>query len=102
LVKNIHEVEVKALPQNLPHEIRVDITKLANFGDNITIGDLVLPAEVKIQKEPGEIIILVAEPQKVEEELAKPLEENVEEVEKAEGKRGEKEEEVSGEETSEK
>lgn len=102
LVKNIHEVEVKALPQNLPHEIRVDITKLSNFGDSIVIGDLVLPSEVKIQKESDEIIALVAEPQKVEEELAKPLEENVEEVGKAEEKKETEEVEESKGETSEK
>lgn len=84
LVRNIHEVEVRALPQNLPHEIKVNIEKLKTFEDNILIKDLVLPKEVKILKEPEEIVVLVAPPEKIEEELEKPVEEKVEEVEKVE------------------
>lgn len=99
LVKNIHELEVKALPQNLPHEIKVNIEKLATFEDNILIKDLLLPKEVKVLKNPEEIVALVSPPQKVEEELEKPIEEKVEEVAKVEekkekGKAGEKMEEV--------
>ena len=33
LMRNIQEVEVRALPQNLPHEIIVDISGLTAFGD---------------------------------------------------------------------
>ena len=100
LVKNIHELEVKALPQNLPHEIKVNIEKLATFEDNILVKDLVLPQEVKVLKNPDEIVALVSSPQKVEEELSKPIEEKVEEVAKVEekkekGKAEEKIEEVS-------
>lgn len=84
LVRNIHEVEVRALPQNLPHEIRVNIEKLKTFEDNILIKDLVLPKEVKILKEPEETVALVTPPEKIEEELEKPVEEKVEEVEKVE------------------
>ncbi|MBM3257712.1 MAG: 50S ribosomal protein L25 [Candidatus Nealsonbacteria bacterium] len=73
LVKNIHELEVKALPQNLPHEIKVDIGKLKAFEDNILIKDLLVPKEVKILKDPEETVAFAAEPEKVEEELAKPL-----------------------------
>jgi len=91
LVKNIHELEVKALPQNLPHEIRVDISALKTFEDAITIKDLAIPQGVKILKEPDETVVFVAELEKVEEELAKAVEEKVEEVEKVEEKK-EKEE----------
>jgi large subunit ribosomal protein L25 len=93
LVRNIHEVEVKALPQNLPHEIKVNIEKLKTFEDNILIKDLVLPKEVKILKEPEEIVALVASPEKIEEELEKPVEEKVEEVEKVEEKKEEEKKE---------
>ena len=93
LVKNIHELEVKALPQNLPHEIKVDIGSLGTFEDDISIKDLAVPEGVKILKEQDETVVFVAEPEKVEEELQKPVEEKVEEVEKAEEKK-EKEEEV--------
>lgn len=95
LVKNISEVEVKALPQNLPHEIKIDIGNLKTFEDNILIKDLIVSKEVKILKEPEEIVAKVTRPEKVEEELEKPVEEKVEEVEKVEKKP--KEEEIKEE-----
>jgi len=91
LVKNIQEVEVKALPQNLPHEIKVDVEKLKTFEDNILVKDLILPEGVKVLKTPDEMVAQVIPPEKVEEELAKPVEEKVEEVEKVEEKKEEKE-----------
>lgn len=100
LVKNISEVKVKALPLNLPKEIRVSIEKLKTFEDEIFISDLKLPEGVKILKDPKEIVAFAAPPEKVEEELAKPVEEKVEEVEKVVEKK--KEEEVPPEEESKK
>jgi len=91
LVKNISELIVKALPQNLPHEIKVNIEKLKTFGDSVKILDLKLPEGVKVQRSPEEIVAHVLAPGKVEEELVKPVEEKVEEVEKVEEKKEEKE-----------
>lgn len=98
LVKNIAEVEVRALPQSLPKEIRVSVTSLATFEDHIFIKDLRLPEGVKILKDPGEIVAHVAPLEKVEEELQKPIEEKVEEVEKIEKEKKEKVEEEPAEE----
>ena len=92
LVKNISELEVKARPQNLPHQIKVNIENLKTFEDNILIKDLKIPAGVKILKEPEEIVVYVSAPVKVEEELVKPIEEKVEEVEKVEEKKEGREE----------
>lgn len=94
LVKNISEVEVKALPHKLPKEIKVDIGKLENFDDHILIRDLILPEGVKLLKDPEEIVALVTPPEKVEEELAKPIEEKVEDVEKVEEEKKEVEESI--------
>lgn len=91
LVKNISEIKVKAKPQNLPHEIKVNIEKLKTFDDNIKILDLRVPEGVKILGELKEIIVFVSPPEKVEEELVKPIEEKVEEVEKVEEKKEEEE-----------
>jgi len=102
LVKNIHQVEVRAFPQNLPHEIKVNVGKLEKFGDNILIKDLVLPEGVKVLKGPEDIIVLAVEPQKVEEELAKPIEEKVEEVGKVEERESTIEEAAPVEETKKK
>lgn len=89
LVKNLYELEVKALPQKLPHEIKVNINKLATFEESVLVKDLAVPEGVKILKEPDETIAFVAQPEKIEEELEKPVEEKVEEVEKAEEKKEE-------------
>lgn len=84
LVKNISELEVKALAQNLPHEIKVSISGLNTFEDHILVKDLKLPQGVKTTLNPDEIVVSVAQPAKVEEELAKEIEEKVEDVEKVE------------------
>ena len=98
LVREIQEVEVKALPQNLPHEIKVNIESLKSFEDEILVKDLKVAEGVKIQREQDEIVAVVTPPEKVEEELEKPIEEKVEEVEKVEEK--EKEEEPASAEAS--
>jgi len=80
----------------LPHEIKVDISNLKTFEDEILVKDLALPANVSVSKNPEDIVAMVAAPEKVEEELEKPIEEDVEKVESAE-----KKEEVSEEEKQE-
>lgn len=91
LVKNISEVEVKALPQRLPKEIKVNVESLQTFEDHILIKDLKIAEGIKILKEPEEIVASVTPPERVEEELEKPIEEKVEEVEKVEEKKEEEE-----------
>lgn len=95
LVKEIQEIKVKALPQNLPHEIKVDISVLKSFKDEILVKNLNLPGDIKVSRHSDEIVALVVPPAKIEEELAKPIEEKVEEVGKVETKK--KEEEIVGE-----
>lgn len=84
LVKNMSEIEVKALAQNLPHEIKVSIDGLNTFEDHILVKDLVLPKDVKVLAKSDEIVASVLAQAKIEEELEKPIEEKVEEVEKVE------------------
>lgn len=97
LIKEMQEIEVKALPEKLPHEIKVDISVLNTFEDEIKVKDLNLPAEVKIERDPEDLIALVSPPRK-EEELEKPVEEEAEKVEQVEG---EEKEETSFEEGKE-
>lgn len=106
LVREISEVEVKALPQNLPHEIKVNVENLKTLKDEVLIKDLKLPEGVTIQREQNEIVAVVIAPEteKIEEELEKPVEEKIEEVEGVEEKeeKEEKEERVEEKEESEK
>ncbi|MDP3792554.1 MAG: 50S ribosomal protein L25 [bacterium] len=74
-VRNVNELEVEALPQNLPHEISVDISSLKNFGDQILVKDLDLGKDVKIEADADTILATVQEPKSQEEldaELAAP------------------------------
>lgn len=84
LVKHFSELEVKALPQNLPHEIKISIDGLKTFEDHILVKDLILPEKVKVIAKANEIVVSVSQPAKVEEELATEIKENVEDVEKVE------------------
>lgn len=90
IIKNISELEVKALPQNLPKEIKVNIESLKTFEDHILVKDLKVPEGVKILKAPEEIVVSVTPPEKIEEELEKPIEEKVEEVKRVEQKKEKK------------
>jgi large subunit ribosomal protein L25 len=92
LVKNIQELDVKAMPLDLPHEIKVLIDVLKTFEDHILVKDLLIPKGVKVLANEDEIVASVVAPTNVEEELAKEIEEKVEDVEKVEKK--EKEEVV--------
>lgn len=73
LVKNINELEVEAFPQDLPHQIDVDISLLKNFHDHITVGDLKISDKVELKANPADSIVLVQEPRS-EEELKAELE----------------------------
>lgn len=84
LVKNIMELEVRGLPQNLPNEIKISIDSLKTFEDHILIKDLVLPKGLEVLKKAEEIVASVLPPQKIEEELAEEIKENVEDIEKVE------------------
>lgn len=86
LVKNITEVEVEALPKDLPHELKVDISVLETFDDHIKIKDLKLPEGVKIQAEPEEVVASVTPP-RTKEELEELEEKPEEEVPEEEGEK---------------
>lgn len=69
LVKVLQEVEVEALPQNLPHELRLDLSSLTSFDSRLSVKDLLLPHGVKIIVDPEDIIVLLEAP-RTEEEFA--------------------------------
>lgn len=89
LVRNLDEVEVKALPKDLPHQIEVDVSGLEKLHDEVLIKDLKLPEGVEILKDPDEVVVVVVPP-KVEEEK---LEEEIKEPELIREKKEEMEEE---------
>ena len=84
LIKNIHHVEVEALPQNLPHSLEVDLGSLKTFEDHLTIADIKVSSNVKILTESDQIVASVAPP-RTEAELEEIKGEVVEDVSKVEG-----------------
>lgn len=71
LVQQVHEVQVEALPTDLPEKIEVDISELAAVDDAIKVADLKVDrskVEVK-EDDPERIVVSVAPPAKEEEAL---------------------------------
>jgi len=93
LVENIKKIEVEALPADLPHEIKIDISSLETFDDVIHIKDIKIDKKVKILAELEDVIVSITPPRTKEElaALEEEVEEKTEEVEKV----GEEEAEVS-------
>jgi large subunit ribosomal protein L25 len=60
LVKTLHEVDIEALPKNLPHSISVDISVLNAIDDQIHVKDLTLPTGVKMITDENEVVALIA------------------------------------------
>ncbi len=102
LVKVMHELEVEALPEDLPHGITVRIDSLSAVGDRITIASLSLPSGVKVRAESDDIVAIIEAPRKEEEVVAPvaPTESVVEvkteqEIKRAAADAKKKEEEIS-------
>jgi len=60
LVKALHEVQVRALPNDLPHGFVVDVTGLATLDMQIQVKDIVVPKGVTIVTEGEEVVAFVA------------------------------------------
>jgi len=83
LVKVLHEVEVRADPMDLPHNMKVDLSILKVINDRIHARDIALPTGIELLTEPEEIIALVQEVvEEKEEEVAAPTDIASIEVEK--------------------
>jgi len=70
LVKVMHEIEIEALPKDLPHKIEVDISKLATFDSVVTAADIKLPEGVSLKVKPEEVVASVYEPKEEVVEVA--------------------------------
>lgn len=79
LVKPLQEVELEALPQDLPKDIQVDISPLRTFEDKIYVKDLKVSGSIKILSNPEDMVASVVPPRS-EEELAELEQKPVAEV----------------------
>lgn len=72
LVKVIHELEVEALPKDIPHNIEIDISILETLDSQILVKDITLPKGVLMKTGEDEVIALIApmKEEAIEEETA--------------------------------
>lgn len=70
LVKPMQEIEVEALPNKIPHSIRVEISKINHIGEVVKVGDLNLGDDVKILADTNAVLATVTA-QMTEEQEAK-------------------------------
>jgi len=74
LMTVIDEIEVEALPANLPEKIIVDISVLADIDAQITVADLIIDKSlVEVKNEVDQVIVKTDLP-KVEEEVVEEAE----------------------------
>ena len=85
LVKVRREVEVEAAPRDLPHEIKVDISKLVEYTDVIKAKDLNISSGVELKIGADEIIASISEAKEEVEEKPAAIDMSAIEVE-AKGK----------------
>jgi len=61
LIKVMREIKIEAAPRDLPHELKVDISKLVEFTDTIHAKDIALPKGVELKANPEEMVASVKE-----------------------------------------
>jgi large subunit ribosomal protein L25 len=59
VVTNLNEIDIEALPQDLPEHIVVDIAMLKSIGDAIFVRDLNIPAGVTVLTHAEEMVVNV-------------------------------------------
>lgn len=62
VLTQLNEVEVKALPKDLPNELFYDAEKLVLVGDQITVADLQVPTNVVVETDVDHVLATVFEP----------------------------------------
>jgi large subunit ribosomal protein L25 len=62
LVRALQEVEIEALPKDLPKEIVIDISPLKTFEDKLLIKNIVMAGSIKILAGQDDVVALVAPP----------------------------------------
>ena len=86
LVQPLLEVEVEALPQQLPDHLEADVSVLTKLNDAVRVSDLKVGKEVEIKAEKNEIVVKVGALR--EEEVAPVATEEAGVEEKGEGEEG--------------
>jgi large subunit ribosomal protein L25 len=68
-----HSIMVEALPLDLPHDIKVDVSNIATLDDGVFVKDLNLGKKVKILEDMDQPIVVAVELSSDEEVVAVPV-----------------------------
>lgn len=70
LVRPLQELEVEALPMDIPRSISVDVSSIMEIGQSIYVKDLDIPKEVRVLADADSVVATVTAKITEEEELA--------------------------------
>ncbi len=94
LISGLNEVEIEALPADLPESLEVDVSGLEKIGDTVLIRDLELSDKLAVLNDPNSMLAVTST---IEEEISESLDAGEalegEDAEGAEGAEGEASEE---------
>ncbi len=68
MITRANTIEVECLPTNIPHELTLDISRLAEVGDYLTVADLDVPDNVELLADPEEVLVRTEYSERFEEE----------------------------------
>jgi large subunit ribosomal protein L25 len=85
LLQPVSELEVEALPEDLPEHIEINVEGLAAVDDQITIEDIKPPKGVTILTDPSQVVVKIGELVSKEAQEQAAAEEAAAEAAKAEG-----------------
>ncbi|UKS26219.1 50S ribosomal protein L25 [Paenibacillus sp. HWE-109] len=63
----MHELEIRCLPSQIPSSIKVDITGVG-LGENMLVNQITVPAGIEVKSDANDLILTVLAPQKETEE----------------------------------
>lgn len=61
LMPLLSEIEVEALPEDLPEKVEVNVEHLAAVNEQVTVEDLKIPTDVEVLTDKGQVVVKVAE-----------------------------------------
>ena len=62
IVTNLNEIQIEALPMDLPESIEVDLSVLENIGDGVFVRDIVVDDKLTILDDPDAMIVGASAP----------------------------------------
>ncbi|MFZ3068942.1 MAG: 50S ribosomal protein L25 [Microgenomates group bacterium] len=66
LSQSLNEIEIEALPTEIPESITFDISSLKAIGDHLLVSDAKVSADVEIKTDPEQMVVSLQEPMKEE------------------------------------